>query len=63
MAKYRQLEEGEIIQAGDQVDACADGWRDEPDWQPATCLGQPAPDPHYPSHRRYRRQIPPEVKG
>jgi hypothetical protein len=58
MAKYRQLEEGEIIQPGDQVDASNDGWRDEPRWEPATCIGQPAPDPKYPAHRRYRRLTP-----
>ena len=53
--RYRRLNKGEIIQAGDEVDACNDGWRDEPDWQPAKCIGQPAPDPQYPSHRVYRR--------
>lgn len=56
MAKYRLLEAGEIIQPGDQVDNCRDGWRDEPRWEPATSIGQPAPDPKYPAHRQYRRK-------
>jgi hypothetical protein len=55
--QYRQLEEGEIVQPGDQVDICRDGWRDEPRWIPTDHVGQPAPDPRYPSHRRYRRLI------
>jgi hypothetical protein len=53
--RYRMLKKGEIIQAGDEVDACADGWRDDPVWKPARCIGEPAPDPSYPSHRVYRR--------
>ena len=54
--RYRMLEKGEIIQEGDEVDACRDGWRDEPEWEPALhCIGQEAPDPRFPSHRRYRR--------
>jgi len=57
MAEYRFLKKDEIIQEGDEVDACGDGWRDDPKWEPATCIGQPAPDPAYPSHRIYRRKI------
>jgi hypothetical protein len=53
---YRYLTRGEIIQEGDEVDACRDGWRDDPVWVPAVnCVGEPAPDPSYPSHRIYRR--------
>ncbi len=56
--QYRMLAAGEIIMEGDEVDACRDGWRDEPRWQPAReCIGQPAPDPVYPSHRVYRRKV------
>jgi len=54
---YRFLEKGETIQEGDEVDACADPWRDNPVWRPAKCIGQPAPDPKYPSHRIYRRKV------
>lgn len=54
---YYYLKEGEIIQEGDEVDICNDGWRDDPVWKETTCVGQPAPDPQYPSHRRYRRKI------
>jgi hypothetical protein len=54
---FRMLKEGEIIQAGDEVDASNDGWRDEPVWKLATCIGDKAPDPHYPSHRIYRRRL------
>lgn len=54
---YRVLFKGEIIQEGDEVDSCRDPWRDEPDWKPATAVGQPAPDPQYPAHQIYRRAI------
>jgi hypothetical protein len=55
---YRRLRAGEIIRPGDEVDACADGWRDAPRWQPAAdyTIGKPAPDPRYPAHRQYRRK-------
>lgn len=56
--QYRQLEENEIIQLGDEVDMCNDGWRDVPKWVPATnAVGNKAPDPLYPSHRRFRRKV------
>lgn len=54
--RYRMLRAGEIIQAGDEVDAASDGWRDAPVWEPANAIGENAPDPAYPSHRRYRRK-------
>jgi hypothetical protein len=57
---YRRLEAGETIQEGDEIDACHDGWREEPIWKKVTnCIGEPAPDPRYPSHRQYRRIIAP----
>ena len=52
---YRQLRAGEIINEGDEVDGAADGWRDEPRWEPTKCAGEKAPDPQCPAHRRYRR--------
>jgi len=56
--QYRKLEYGEIIQEGDEIDDCRDGWRDPPNWVPVTsCIGEPAPDPSYPSHRQYRRKL------
>ena len=36
MKKYRRLEKGEIVQAGDEYDACSDGWRDPAKWIPVT---------------------------
>jgi len=57
MSEYRRLEAGEIIQEGDEVDACRDGWRDDPVWVPAKCIGERAPDPRYPAHRTYRRPV------
>ena len=58
MKGYRLLEKGEIIQAGDEVDACRDGWRDNAEWEPAKhCIGEPAPEPRFPSHRKYRRLV------
>ena len=53
--KYRRLKKGEVIREGDEVDGCADQWRDDPIWEPTTCIGKRAPDPQYPAHRQYRR--------
>ena len=52
-SEYRLLDEGEIIQRGDQI------FNDHTDkWEPATnCFGEPAPSPLYTSHRLYRRLI------
>jgi len=51
--RYRMLKKGEIIQEGDEVltDSHLD-WRKD-----VLCIGQPAPDPLYTSHRMYRRLI------
>lgn len=47
---YRVLNCGEIIQLGDEVQA------DDGSWDLAIrCVGTPAPDPAYTSHRVYRR--------
>lgn len=55
--QYRTLEAGEIIQEGDECDACANPWHDDAKWVPARNIGQPAPDPAYPGHTIYRRRI------
>lgn len=55
--EYRHLKFGEVIEDGDEVDICNDGWRDEPKWVPAKSIGQKAPDPRFPSHRVYRRLL------
>ena len=57
MTDYRILKKGEIIQEGDETDGCADPWRDDPVWEPAGNIGEPAPDPQYPSHCVYRRKV------
>ena len=55
---YYYLESGDLIKEGDEIDACNDGWRDKAKWKVATnCIGQKAPNPRYPSHRKYRRKI------
>ena len=54
--EWRILKKGEIIQEGDEVDGCNDGWRDEPVWTPTKDVGKLAPDPQYPAHRIYRRR-------
>ena len=46
--RYRQLEAGEIIQPGDEVDISNK-------WQHTKCTGELAPNPEYPAHRIYRR--------
>ena len=53
--EYRRLKKGEIILEGDEIDSCVDAWRDDPAWEPAVNIGEPAPDPQYLSHRQYRR--------
>jgi hypothetical protein len=57
MSYYKYLNSGETILEGDEVDMCNDGWKEEPKWVRATCIGEKAPDPQYPSHRQYRRLI------
>ncbi len=57
---YRYLEKDEIIQDGDEVDNCNNPMKDDPIWEKTTCVGEKAPDPQYPSHRIFRREI--EVK-
>lgn len=50
--RYEMLQEGDIIQATDEVLTDSHlGWRvTNPE-----CVGKPAPDPLYTSHRMYRR--------
>lgn len=50
--RYRKLDEGEIIQEGDEclIDSHL-GWQRD-----IHCVGQPAPCPLYTSHRMYRRR-------
>lgn len=54
MTRYTILQKGEVIQEGDEVEVSSK-WNDSPQWVPATCIGEQAPDPSYPSHRIYRR--------
>ena len=63
--EYRRLKHGEIIHAGDEIDRCADAWRDDAKWEPVhpNDIGQPAPDQRYPAHRQYRRKLDVEQKG
>ena len=46
---YRRLDEGEIVEYGDQCQ------NDDGSWSEAIVIGDPAPDPSYTSHRVYRR--------
>lgn len=59
--KYYYLKKGEEIKEGDEVDMSAK-YNDPPKWLKATCIGQPAPDPKYIAHRKYRRLITEETK-
>lgn len=55
---YYYLEKGDIIQEGDEVDACRDGYKDDPIWVPVEHrIGQPAPDPQFISHSQFRRKV------
>lgn len=54
--RYRNLNEGEIIELGDEVQVSAK-YNDPPKWVPAgITVGQQAPNPHFMAHRVYRRQ-------
>jgi len=57
--RYRLLKEGERVRESDEVDSCNDGWRDPPKWVSVSkhSVGTAAPNPNYPSHRRFRRRI------
>lgn len=49
---YRMLEEGEIVQRGDEIQL------DDGSWDLAVrSIGKPAPDPSYTSHRVFRRAL------
>lgn len=48
--RFRQLEEGELVEVGDEVQ------NDDGSWRFAICIGSHAPDPAYTSHRIYRRR-------
>lgn len=56
---YRHLEPGEIVQDGDEVEV-SNSIHDPEKWQPAKCIGQPAPT-RLPAHRLYRRPIKPSA--
>lgn len=57
MQTYRRLEEGEVIQVGDEVDASV-GWNARARWVLVhDSVGKPAPDPRLPAHRQYRRSV------
>ena len=55
-AKYRRLNEGEVIQPGDQF------LSESGVWKPTTCPGMKALSPYYTSHTQYRRPVA-EKKG
>jgi len=56
--EYYSLKEGDIIKAGDEIDRCNNAWHDDARWvEVKNCIGTPAPNPQYVSHRQYRRKI------
>jgi hypothetical protein len=59
--KYRYLEPGEIVQEGDECEV-SNSIHDPEKWQPARCVGSPAPS-RAPAHRIYRRPIKAAGKG
>ena len=54
---YRVLENGEIIQEGDEYDASINPMKDAIDWRPVEVsrIGEIAPDPQFPAHTLFRR--------
>lgn len=57
--EWRPLKAGEIIQDGDERDACVNPMKDAAVWEqvPPNDIGKPAPDPQYPAHTVYRRKV------
>ena len=55
--EYYYLKKGETIKEGDEVEISSK-YNDPPKWVMATnCFGEPAPDPQFIAHRKYRRKI------
>jgi len=52
---WRILEKGEVVEKSDWVDSANDGWNNDPIWEPASRIGEAAPDPMFPAHRVFRR--------
>jgi len=58
MENYYYLKKGEIIQEGDECGTMQKYNDDDYTWVKETrCIGEPAPDPQYMAHRKYRRLI------
>ena len=58
MANYYYLKKGEIIQEGDECGTMQKYNDEDYTWVKETrCVGEPAPDPQYMAHRKYRRLI------
>ena len=59
MKEYKRLEKGEIIQDGDEWDACENPWHDDAKWIPVAkhMIGREASDPKFVSHSQYRRKL------
>lgn len=56
--KYYYLKKGETIQEGDECGTMQKYNDDDYTWTTETrCVGEPAPDPKYMAHRKYRRLI------
>jgi hypothetical protein len=57
-SKFYYLKKGEIIKEGDEC-GTTEKYNDTGyKWEKETvCVGQPAPDPQYMSHRKYRRLV------
>jgi hypothetical protein len=56
--EWRVLAAGEIIQDGDERDACVNPMKDAAVWErvPPNDVGKAAPT-HYPAHTVYRRRV------
>lgn len=56
--KYYHLKKGDIIEEGDECGTMQKYNDDDYTWNVSKkCIGEPAPDPCYLSHRKYRRLI------
>jgi len=54
--KYYYLKKDEIIKDGDEVEV-SNSFNDPVKWVKTNLIGQRAPNPQYPAHRQYRREV------
>lgn len=55
--EYYYLKHGEVVKDGDEVEM-SNSWKDPAKWvRVVASVGETAPDPSFPAHRKYRRRV------